>query len=169
MAIVLLILIGMGCEKTIEPRYKMSVQKDFVLPAGLNTIETHVVVLEDVDTQYLSSLAVNNIGVDQVKSVSGGAGRLALVTGAENLVFVREVKVRARSKKNASNTANMYYQDQINYNQGQEIVLFNTLANLKDHFQENTIDIEVRFKLRGTSPNEILMRLFFEYGVYTDE
>lgn len=155
-----------GCQKVKVPDERIAIRADFNIPAGLNTIETHVIVIENVDTKLLTALTNAGKTSDDVKSVNSGSGKISLQFNGYDLSFIRDVKVRGVNPDNRNDYIDLFYQDQINYFNSNEITLFNTLQDSKSIFLRSRMNIEVRLKLRGFSQSAIPTQLNFDYGVF---
>ena len=163
--LITLLIISCGDEEHADLEF--FIEERFVLPAGLNTIETHVFVIEDVYTLINGNLASKGYTLDQVETI--GPGRATLTSDFSRLNFLREVSIRVVPKNNPAEYKELFMEDNVLLNEDNSISLFNTLVDITEEFSAEQVDIEVRLQLRSFSPAQLPLTLRFSYAVFINE
>ncbi len=139
---------------------------EFLLPGALNTIETHVFIIRNVPSFYRANLAVNGASDEQVVSITATRARLSGSFGVVDYNFIDEISVRAISKTDPGLNREMYFQDRIPFNQSGDLEMFSSISELKEILSEEVFDMEVRIRLRQSTPLQLQNKLMFSYAVF---
>ena len=164
--LVLTLFSFLSCGSDRSLLFEVNNEIEFLLPGGLNTIETHVFVIRGVPTFYRSSLNSNGVAEGDVISISAAKARLIGSFGQIDYNFIDEISVRALSKSGQGINKEMYYQDRIPFNQQGDLELFSSISELKDILSEEIIDMEVRIRLRQSTAVQLQNKLIFSYAVF---
>jgi hypothetical protein len=156
----------LSCGSDRSLLFEVNNEIEFLLPGGLNTIETHVFVIRSVPTFYRSSLSTNGVAEEDVISISATKARLIGSFGQIDYDFIDEISVRALSKTDQGLNKEMYYQDRIPFNQRGDLELFSSISELKDILSEEVIDMEIRIRLRQSTAVQLQNKLIFNYAVF---
>jgi hypothetical protein len=139
---------------------------EFILPGALNTIETHVFIIRNVPSFYNLSLTANGASDEQVESIAATRARLTGSFGVVDYDFIDEISVRAISKTDPSLNREMYFQDRIPFNHSGDLELFSSISELREILSDEIFDIEVRIRLRQSTPLQLQNKLIFSYAVF---
>jgi hypothetical protein len=170
--VILLFLTGLlfsACGKGQKELFIIDNEIEFILPRGLNTIETHVFVIRDVPTFYDESLQAYGYKKEDISQIGSGRG---LLTGSVINIdydFVGEISVRALSQKEQGLSREMFYRENIPFSHDGELQLLSSISNLTDILSDPFVDIEIRIRLRNIVPTDIRNKLIFSYAVFDSE
>lgn len=163
------IIILLSCGKGQQELFEVDNEIEFILPGGLNTIETHVFVIRDVPTFIDESLQVYGYRKEDITQIGSGRG---LLTGSFQNIdydFIGEISIRAVSQKEAGLNREMFYRENIPFNHDGELQLLSSISNLTDIFTDPFVDIEIRIRLRNIVPTDLRNKLIFSYAVFDSE
>lgn len=167
----LMLLIGLtigGCTSDADPVFLVNVERNFVIPGNLNTIETHFFQLKNIPMLFEQNLSVFNMGVDDVTSVSPGDASFSSSFDNVDWTFIETVEIWMVSRLDNSNRARVFFSDSPDFNNRSTLNMFNTFADIKDFAVEGLIDLEVRIKTRRFVPGNLSTNISFSYAVYND-
>lgn len=157
-----------SCGSDRQELFIVDNEVEFILPGALNTIETHVFIIRNVPSFYRTSLTANGASDEQVVSITATRARLMGSFGPVDYDFIAEISVRAISKTDPGLNREMYFQDRIPFNQSGDLELFSSISELKDILAEEIFDMEVRIRLRQSTPLQIQNKLIFSYAVFDE-
>jgi hypothetical protein len=162
----LLLVLFASCEKETIVRYEVSLDAEFDIPIGLNTIETHYFIIKNVPTFYTQS--ANNRGVDTsgILNVLASRGLIRAKFQDRDFDFVERVSVYAVSRKDPSFKREMYYIDFVPLTTGNQLRMLSSTTELKKIMGEEFIDLEIRLNFRNFNTAPIRARLEFGYAVF---
>ena len=154
-----------SCSKENNNVFDFRLQSVLELPIGLNTIETHYFILRDIPTFYAANLQARGLSSDNVKIVNASRGIFSPRFNGSDLNFIRAVTVSAISKKPPYNKIEMFYQEDVPFNQKEELKMLTSLGDLKNLMAEEKIDLEIRLTFRAYPPPGLSLQLDFGYLV----
>lgn len=157
-----------GCNSDADPVFFVNVERDFVIPGNLNTIETHFFELKNVPMAFDQNLSVFNMVADDVTSVSPGDASFSSSFDNVDWTFIETVEIWMVSRLDNSNRARVFFSDSPDFNNRSTLNMFNTFADIKDFAEEGLIDLEVRIKTRRFVPGNLSTTISFSYAVYND-
>lgn len=158
-----------SCGKGKQELFEVDNEIEFVLPGGLNTIETHVFVIRDVPTFFDESLQAYGYRKEDISLIGSGRG---LLTGSFQNIdydFIGEISIRALSQKEIGLSREMFYRENIPFSHDGELQLLSSISNLTDILSDPFMDIEIRIRLRNIVPADIRNKLIFSYAVFDSE
>ena len=155
-----------SCEKETPVKFIAELDAEFDVPSGLNTVETHYFLLRNVPVFFSQNAARYNLDTSQVQSLLASKGLLRDKFLNVNFDFISRISVYAVSRKNPSVKREMFYLDQVPLSVGKELRMLSSTTQLKDLFQEETIDLEIRINVRQFVPGPLTARLEFGYAAF---
>ncbi len=161
-----LMLFMVGCSSDRTPLFEVQNEVNFILPGGLNTIETHVFVIRDVPTFFRSGLTTNGFSESDVVSIGATRATIASSGQVGDFSFMSRVSVRAISQSDSDLNKEMFFLENIPFNQSGELRLFSSITELVDILREDVIDLEIRITLRNSTPLDLQNKLIFNYAVF---
>lgn len=168
----ILVLIGfltISCGKDQRELFVIDNEIEFILPGGLNTIETHIFLVRDVPTFFDQSLQTYGYREEDVTQIGSGRG---LLTGSFQNIdydFIGEISIRALSQRERGLSREMFYRENIPFTHDGELQLLSSISNLTDILSDPFVDIEIRIRLRDIVPADIQNKLIFSYAVFDSE
>lgn len=164
-----LITMFSSCSSDDTPLITIERQVDFEVPVGLNTIETHTFVLNDVPLGLKSEIATRGYNEDVIKRILAERGLIIAKFDNIDWDFVNDVSIRALSNTIPVESAEIFYQDPVPFNTNEEIRLFSNITNVKDILLNDLVDIEVKMRFRTFSPTNIEARLTISFAIFDTE
>ncbi|MBK8516990.1 MAG: hypothetical protein IPL55_12135 [Saprospiraceae bacterium] len=163
--LVFITLMFYSCEKDTVIRYDVSLDAEFDIPSGLNTIETHYFIIRNVPTFYKQSADNRGVDTSSILNVLASKGLIASKFQDLDFDFVERISVYAISQKDPTLKREMYYLDIVPLTTGTQLRMLSSTTELKKILSEELIDIEVRLNLRKFTTTLIRARLSFGYAV----
>lgn len=160
------LLMMTSCGSDRQELFIINNEIEFILPGALNTIETHVFIIRNVPSFYRANLSANGATDEQIVSVTATRARLQGSFGTIDYDFIDEISVRAFSRSDPGLNREMYFQDRIPFNQSGDLELFASISELKEILSEEVFDMEVRIRLRQSTPLQLQNKLIFSYAVF---
>lgn len=147
----------LSCTDGLNVLFDFETESDFTIPAGLNTFETFYFPINRVPTNIENF----SVGTDETLITSILPSRASIT--APFIAFdwsrIQEVAVYAISIRDPQRREEIFYQDQINFNELNELRLFSSTVDVRDILQEEFVNIEVAFRFRNVTPSEIRGRI----------
>ena len=146
-----------SCSNAPDALFQITTEAEFEIAPGLNTIETFIFPINQVPTNFT---ALSN-GADPNTIGSIQPSRAIITAPFVNFDWsiVREVSVRAISRRNPELNFEIFFQDQISLNNQNELRLFSSLSDVKDILIDESFNLEVRFNFRNITPAQIPSRI----------
>jgi hypothetical protein len=163
---IFLCVIFTSCGSDRTQLFEINNEIEFFIPGGLNTIETHVFVIRNVPSFFKSSLANHGATEEQIVSISAARAKLIGSFGQIDYDFIEEISVRAISKTDPTLNKEMYYQDRIQFNHSGDLELFASISELIEILTDEIFDMEIRIRMRQSSPVQLQNKLIFSYVVF---
>lgn len=158
----LIVVLFSSCEKETQVRYEVSLDANFDIPSGLNTLETHYFIIRDVPTFYSLNASLKRQDTAGINQVIASRGLIRSRFNDVDFDFVERISIYAVSKKNPDLKREMYYLDFVPLTTGRELRMLSSTTALKEIIQEETMDIEIRMNVRNFTNTAI--RATFEFG-----
>lgn len=152
-----------NCGKDETILFSMPYQDSFEIPAGLNTIDNHYFVLENIPTNKTSLFNANNVTDEDIVTINPESCRLTAVFNSE-YGFLFDVSVRMYTD-DPLDYKEIFYRENIPENTGSQLDLIPTLVNVRDFMMEETFNVEiVLIRPRVPSPEFIDTIVKFEFA-----
>ena len=159
----------LSCTKGQQLLFEVNNEVEFVMPGGLNTIETHIFVIRDIPTFFEPNLNSFGFRVEDVASINATRATILGSFQAIDYDFIGEIAIRAKSPKNPSLNREMFFMENIPFNHRGELRLFSSITDLTEIMKEKVFDMEIRIRLRSFVGRDIQHKLIFSYGVFEAE
>ena len=156
-----------SCDKNDPPIFEMDIFFDINIPAGLNTIESHYFIIEDVQTLSSTiSTAPENIG-----RILGATGQLQTRFSGLDLDLIEDIGIHILDKEDPTirNEAFYIFNDFIPFGSKTEVDMLPSILDLKEYLLDETVDIEFKINLRGFLPQELDGRVEMKFFAYEPE
>lgn len=153
----------LSCSEDDVPLFVMQSETDFVIPAGLNVIETHFFVQRNVPTFFKS---VSSVDSSQVSQVIARRGLLKPVFDIIDLDYINSVNVYLLNPDNPQERKEIFFMDFIQFGNKQEINLFNTILDVKEHLVNDLMNLEIAINFRQVPIRTIDFRLEMSFSAY---
>jgi hypothetical protein len=151
---ILISVVFLSCGDKTVPLFTIDFQEQFSIPAGLNTIETHTFVIQDIPSLLESYKANFNVLDEDIASILPSRGRINQIFSNIDFDFIQSVSIWMVSNVDPQYRYELYYLDFVPVNTGDEIRLLSGISNLKDLMNEGSFDLEIKLKFRTFPPNQ---------------
>lgn len=172
-SLVYILLVGMSisihsCSSGGEPRFLVNVERDFNVENTLSPITTHFFELRNISTNLDQSLDIYGLQKNNIAGISPADAVLTTVSGLMDWSRVSNVEVYAISRVDPSKKMRIFYVNERDPGNNDELRLFNTFADLSEIMLEETIDLEVRLRTIASVAGNFRARLLFNYAVFDE-
>ena len=160
-----------ACRKDNTPIFEMDVFFDINIPAGLNTVESHFFIIEDVPTFSSTLLTANSVTKDDIGSILGAVGTVETRFSGLDLGFIQDVGVHILDQDDHTRRSEAFYifNDFVPIGTKTEIEMIPSILDLQNLLLEETVDLEFRINLRNFLPQEIDGRIQMRFLAYRTE
>jgi len=160
-----------SCDKSKDAIFEMDLFFDINVPAGLNTLETHFFIIEDVQTFSSTIISNNNEAEDNIGSILGATANLQTRFSGLDLDFIEDIGIHILDKDDHTKRHEAFYilNDVIPFGSKTNIDMLPSIVDLKKWLLDETVDIEFRINFRGFLPQEIDGRIEMKYFAYPPE
>lgn len=173
----ILILVGIafiffssGCTRDPGHSFEMDLFHNIDIPAGLNTIESHFFIIEDIDTRFDEILATTKYNVEDITGIYAGRGRFSTRLSGIDLNFINGIGIHVLDKSvEPYSRKEAFYIDFIPIKSKTEIDILPSIVELSEYLINPNIDIELRIDFRTFIPEEIDARIDMNFLVFTDD
>ena len=141
-----------------SPSFNMTYQRDFEIPAGLNTFDTHVFTLNNIPTNKDAFFTANGVDETDITEIAPIEGELRVSFGQEDLFFIREVVVEIFTNDDPTGKE-IYFREQVPFDTGQSVLLIPSLPKVTDILTEDQFSVRVELLFRDIPPSFVEARL----------
>lgn len=137
------------------------------IPAGLNTLETWYVNLDEVPTGIATQLAANGMESSQVKSIVPAQARLVSIFGDQDYNFVFEVVIYLCNAGATSDEcgSEVFYRVPVPENTGLIVDVIPNEFDVKSYLLQEEVNIQLAFRFRQPPPQFVDTRVELTFGV----
>lgn len=167
----LIVLICGSCRKNNTPLFQMELFFELDIPAGLNTIESHFFVIQDVPTFSEALMTGNGVSPEDIGYISGLTATMETRFSDLDLDFVENIGVHFIDITNADDRREAFYifNDYVEFGSKTDIAMIPTLLDFKEQLLNETVDLEFKINLRNFLPSELDTRVTMRFDVYPPE
>jgi hypothetical protein len=157
-----------GCSADEDPAAFLEGEVRLVMPAGLNSIETHFFIERDQRSFIANVLSANNLQPEDVTQILPLEATFETRSGIP-LDYINEISIRAVSIADPNISVEMFYLDFVQFNEDGLIQLLPSIADLKQILLDESYDIEFRVTLRQFSAQTVIADFRYRLGVYYEQ
>lgn len=167
----LIIVLCGSCKKNNAPLFEMELFFELDIPAGLNTLESHFFIIQDVPTFAESIMTGNGVSPEDIGYISGLTATMETRFSDLDLDFVENIGVHFIDINNAADRREAFYifNDYVEFGSKSEIAMIPSLLDFKEQLLEPTVDLEFKINLRAFLPSELDTRVTMRFDVYPPE
>jgi len=160
------IFISSGCKKNDERVIaEIPFQLTFEIQSGLNTLEDHFYVFNNVVNPTMEILEARSIDEGEVLSIKPKQARMTVQFDNTPLSFLDEVSVNLFSD-NLSRKSEAFWTPQISFNQNSVLDIPATLIDAKEFLDQDIMNFELRLDTREVTQGFITCRLDINFEVF---
>ena len=169
LAICLLLMVQTSCKKDENYIHEIDTFFDVDIPAGLNTIQSHFFIVENVPTFINGLYDGSSFTEDDVVRVVGATANFRTTFSNLDLDFIERVRVHALDPNDHSIRKEIFYLDVIPFGNKSDIDLIPSIVNVAPYFSNDLVDLELMVDFRGFAPAEIDARVEMKLFVYDEQ
>lgn len=147
----------LSCGSGGERLFDLEIEADFVIGAGLNTIDTHYFIVRRVPTRIKNY--TGNIDPSLIGQILPTKANVIAPFGNIDFSIVREISIWAISREDSEEKEEIFYQDRIDFSEQNELRLFSSLSEVKNILLQDNFDLEIRLNFRTFTPTSIDTRV----------
>lgn len=162
----LIVLTGVSCGGGETPLFVMELETELLIPAGLNSLDSHYFILRDVPTRIANYPITTFNDIDRIQS-----SRASLEGRVQELDYsvIDQITIEVVSKSDPSNQKEIFYNERIPFREQTELKLLSSLSDVSDILTEDLIDLEIRLIFKTFTPTEFDTRLLMTFNAYATE
>lgn len=165
--ILLLFSFGISCTDNTPALFNMQMEVDFTIPAGLNTLDTHVFILRNVPTRVQSY--IGNANRDNITRVLANRARLTGLFTAIDYAIIDQITIDVINQEDPEDLREVFWMSPVPLNQEGDLNLFSSLSEVKEMMLQETADFEVAIRFRTFTSRPLESRLFMDFSVFDNE
>jgi hypothetical protein len=161
----LAMLLCFSCKKDeqVRPGFDMDYRHDFSILPGLGTFVVHHFQLNNIPSRYQTYLSENTKTDTDITRIISTQANLSGVFGDANLDFVEEVKINIYPEADPTDYVEFAYRYPVPLDPGNNLGLISNEQNIKRFLKESRFNVDVIFRMRKTTTEEIPMRLDMKF------
>lgn len=166
----LFLLLSLSSCGSDEALFKVETFTEFKIVLGLNTIETHYFINQNVPLTYeaqLNNASINDSDVKQV--LSNQALLYAKSNNNVDLDFIHAVNVFLLNPDDLNDRTEIFFMDAIPLGQKDRIQLFSNISDLTQLMNNDKLIVETCLEFRQFPPATFDVRLDMDFGVFVEE
>ena len=133
------------------------------IPAGLNPLQSHYFVFENIVNQKNTIFDANNLTDEDITEIKGRTGRFSTLFNGPEYDFIREVSIQIYTN-NPDDWSEVLYRTNIQDNTRDVLELNGSLTDIQRHLTAPTFSIVVKLDLRRTNTQNVETRFDFLFG-----
>lgn len=164
-----LIIFNTGCTKDPGHSFEIDMFFDLDIPAGLNTVDSHFFIMEDLPTFYEAFRDGANFTDDDVVSIFSGRGRFSTRISGIDLSFINGIGIHILDPDDHTIRKEAFYIDFVPLGSKEDIDIIPSIVNLTEYLKSPTVDVEFRIDFRTFIPSVVDSRVEMNFLVFTEE
>lgn len=165
----LIVILNGGCITEGDRLYEMGTTFPLDVQAGLNTLETHIFVIENIPTLYDITRDANGYSDEDLAGINSLTGTFRSRLTELNLDFIQSMEVHIIDSNDPTNRREAFFTNFIDLGAKTEIRLIPSLPDLQELLSMPSVDIEVQFLFRGFASANIEGQLDLSFVVFGEE
>ena len=157
----------LSCSGTDDRVFEIDNEIDFIIPGGLNLIETHFFPVNNVPTFWQSYLDNNGFSEEQLGDILPVRASVTSRFG-EDLNFINRISIWMYDTS-FDQGREIFYMDPVDFGAKTEIELFSNIAELSSLMKQSNVLLELRVTLRNVVATSTEIRLSMNFAVFPQE
>lgn len=155
---------------SVDMLFEVNAETEFRIELGLSTNASHYYPNPNILIPYTSSLNASGFSKDDISKFIASRATLRPKFGESvNLDFVHNVNVFIIDPNDSSRRKEIFYLENIQAGEKNEILLFNTLNDITDFLVDDRAIIETRLELRQFPPSSFQIALDMTFTALASE
>jgi len=146
--------------------FEMEIEAELLIPAGLNSFDTHYFIVRDVPTRIANYTLNTFEDIDRIQASN------ALITGRFQDIdygIIDQIIIEVISQSDPSTQKEIFYNNLVPFSQNSDLQLLSSLSNVKEILTEEFVDLEIRLIFKSFTPRELDTRLLMQFNAYSVE
>lgn len=161
--LLLLPLLFSNCKDGCTVLADMPYTRQIDIPAGLNPLQSHYFVIENIPNQKNSIFDASNLTDEDISEIKGKSARFSTIFNGPKYDFIREVSIQIYTD-NPDDWSEVFYRTNVQENTGGDLDLIGSLTNIQRHLTGPTFNIVIKIDLRRTNSQAVETRFDFQFG-----
>jgi len=162
----ILIISFSSCRNTENELFEIQMEARLDISAGLNSIETHIFVLEDISSTLEANLVQKGMSIDQVNSIKPSTALMDGVFNEIDYSIVEEIAINIVDGTDSSNKIEVFYQELIPLNHSGPLQMFGSLPDIKDILNNDSYDLEVEIRFRTPTVQTMENKIIYNFVAF---
>lgn len=143
--------------------FEMQVEAELIIPAGLNTFDTHVFTIRDVPTRIENYALTTFEDIDRIQ-----ASNATLIGRVQDIDYsiIDQIVIDVISESDPTDQKEIFYTNLISFNRNNDLQLLSSLSNVNGILTSDTVDLQVRIIFRSFPPTELDTRIIMSFNAY---
>lgn len=162
-AIFLFAFLSIQCSKDSDSKFRMRLESNLEIPAGLNVLDGHHFLIKNIQTNYASLVNSANIPSHATVSLIPDHAFLRDIFGSEDLDFIEKVSLKIYTNNNPTDRPEAFYQESIPLDVNSELTLFPTTFEAAPFLNGAEVNVDIGFFFRRSPSSSINLNLQMEF------
>ncbi len=164
---ILFLAIGFSsCADSLESAFDIDLETFFIIPAGLNSIETHVFEISNVPT-FIRAIQPG-ASVENVTSVRSSRARLTGRFTNINFQIIDRITITAISPEDPELEKEVFFMTFVPLDQEGDLELFSSLPEVKDILLLENVNLRIKINFKSFVQSDIETRVFLNFKAFID-
>ena len=162
--IFLLAFTTLSCDKDdVVRKFSIRLDRNFEVPAGLDYLNAHYFVLDEIPTFYQQIINQQNVPVGAKISLVPESAVISSIYNDVDFDFVDKVSVRIFTNTNVKDKPEAFYIEDIPTTVDGELRLIPTSFDAQPFLKDGIVNVEVRFFFKRTTPQLMNLRIIMDF------
>jgi hypothetical protein len=156
----LLASIVLSCDKgEVDRKFSIRLDRNFEVPAGLDYLNAHYFVLDEIPTFYQQVVNQQNVPAGTKITLVPESAVISSIYNDVDFDFVDKVSVRIFTNTNVKDKPEAFYIEYIPTTVDGELRLIPTSFDAQPFLKDGIVNAEVRFFFKRTTPQLMNLRI----------
>jgi len=155
-----------SCTDDARPAFDIDIETFFVIPAGLNSLDSHVFELYNIPT--FIDVINPNATPESITSVKANRGRLTGRFTNIDYQIVDRIAISAISVEDPDLEKEVFYMDFIPLDQQGDLEMFSSLPEVKEILLQDNIHLKIKLNFKTFVPSDIETRVLLNFKAFTE-
>lgn len=156
----------LACGAAETPSFVMEMEAELLIPAGLNSFDTHYFIIEDVPTRFG---IYSNSSFDPITRIQSSNAQLEGRVQDFDYSIIDQIIIEVISQKDPSVQKEIFYNNLIPFSEDRDLRLLSSLSDVADILSEDFVDLEIRLIFKTFTPREMDTRINMSFNAYASE
>ena len=164
---ILFLSIGLSsCADSLDSAFDIDMETFFVIPAGLNSIDTHVFEISNVPT-----FVRTNLPGSAIEDVTSVRANTAILTGRFTSIdfrIIERITIDVVSTVDNELDREAFFMTFIPIDQEGDLALFSSLPELREILLNETVNLRFTINFKSFVPSDIETRVLLNFKAFVD-